>query len=73
MKDNNLCPTMRLSVTRVINYKLKIQIHLPLADFYSKALQGKLFQKYREVLMGWKHIDSLARDDVSECSSQGAR
>lgn len=30
--------------------------HLMLADFYTKALQGKLFQSFREYIMGWKPI-----------------
>ena len=34
-----------------------------LADFYSKALQGKLFHKYRNVLMGWEHISTLIKTD----------
>ena len=41
-----------------------------LADFYSKALQGKLFHKYREVLMGWKHIDTLLKNDVNSPSKE---
>jgi hypothetical protein len=30
-----------------------------LADFFTKALQGNLFRKFREVIMGHRHIDSL--------------
>jgi hypothetical protein len=30
-----------------------------LADFFTKPLQGSLFRKFREVVMGHKHIDSL--------------
>ena len=30
-----------------------------LADFFTKPLQGKLFGAYRDVIMGWKHIDTL--------------
>jgi hypothetical protein len=30
-----------------------------LADFFTKPLQGSLFRKFREVIMGHKHIDSL--------------
>ena len=30
-----------------------------LADYFTKALQGALFLKFREVMMGWKHIDTL--------------
>ena len=30
-----------------------------LADFFTKALQGALFAKFRDVIMGWKHVDAL--------------
>jgi hypothetical protein len=30
-----------------------------LADFFTKPLQGSLFRKFRDVIMGRKHIDSL--------------
>jgi hypothetical protein len=30
-----------------------------LADFLTKPLQGNLFRKFRDVLMGYKHIDTL--------------
>jgi hypothetical protein len=30
-----------------------------LADFFTKPLQGSLFRKFREVIMGHKHIDTL--------------
>ena len=30
-----------------------------LADFFTKPLQGKLFHKFRDVIMGWKHINTL--------------
>jgi hypothetical protein len=30
-----------------------------LADFFTKPLQGSLFRKFRDVIMGHKHIDSL--------------
>jgi hypothetical protein len=30
-----------------------------LADFFTKSLQGSLFQKFREVIMGYKNINSL--------------
>ena len=32
-----------------------------LADFFTKPLQGALFIKFREVVMGWKHVDTLKR------------
>jgi len=30
-----------------------------LADFYTKPLQGKLYHKYRRIIMGWDYIDVL--------------
>ena len=35
-----------------------------LADFFTKPLQGSLFQKFRDVILGYKHIDSLTSDDL---------
>ena len=32
---------------------------LMLADFFTKPLQGALFLKFREVIMGWKDISTL--------------
>jgi hypothetical protein len=33
-----------------------------LADFYTKPLQGALFRRFRDVLLGFKHVDTLAAD-----------
>ena len=30
-----------------------------LADYMSKPVQGSLFQRFRDVIMGWKHISTL--------------
>jgi hypothetical protein len=30
-----------------------------LADYFTKPLQGALFHKFREVIMGWKHINTF--------------
>ena len=30
-----------------------------LADFFTKSLHGALFVKFHEVIMGWKHVDTL--------------
>jgi hypothetical protein len=34
-----------------------------LADFFTKPLQGSLFRKFRDIVMGYKHIDSLKHVD----------
>jgi len=31
-----------------------------LADFFTKPLQGNLFRKFRDVILGYKHVDTLA-------------
>ena len=31
-----------------------------LADFFTKPLQGALFRKFRGVILGYAHVDSLA-------------
>jgi hypothetical protein len=33
-----------------------------LADFFTKPLQGALFRRFRDVLLGYAHIDTLAAD-----------
>ena len=30
-----------------------------LADFFTKNLQGALFTKFCDTIMGWKHVDTL--------------
>ena len=35
-----------------------------LADFLTKPLQGALFKKFRDVILGYKHMDSLALDPM---------
>ena len=32
-----------------------------LADFFTKLLQGGLFHRFRDVIMGWKPISSLSK------------
>ena len=34
-----------------------------IADFFTKPLQGALFKKLRDVVLGYKHITSLQNDD----------
>ena len=42
-----------------------------IADFFTKPLQGNLFRKFRDVVLGYKHISSLNDDDnTKESSSQ---
>jgi hypothetical protein len=36
-----------------------------LSDFWSKPVQGALFRKYRDVLMGLKHIDTLTEEPMT--------
>ena len=47
---------------RVKNANVTIR-HCPtlqmLADFFTKPLQGQLFRMFRDVLLGYKHVDSL--------------
>ena len=31
-----------------------------IADYFTKPLQGALFNKFRVVIMGWEHIDSVS-------------
>ena len=50
------------STDRIKQGKMKVKYcrtEKMLADFMSKPLQGSLFQKFRNVLMGWAHIDTL--------------
>ena len=37
-----------------------------IADFLTKPLQGKLFQKFREVIMGWRPISDLGDPGIKE-------
>ena len=34
-----------------------------LADFFTKPLQGNLFRKFRDVVLGYKHINSLVQTE----------
>ena len=34
-----------------------------LGDFFTKPLQGSLFIKFRDVILGYKHVDSLQVSD----------
>jgi len=35
-----------------------------LADFFTKPLQGALFRKFRDVLLGYRHVDTLTIDHL---------
>ena len=35
-----------------------------LGDFFTKPLQGNLFRKFRDVILGYEHVDSLALDPL---------
>ena len=41
-----------------------------LADFFTKPLQGNLFRKFRDVVLGYKHIDTLNEVEEAEPSPQ---
>ena len=58
---------------RVDNHELVIQ-YCPtaemLAGFFTKPLQGALFNKFRKVLIGWEHINTLkspSENELKEC------
>ena len=44
-----------------------------LADYFTKPLQGSLFRRFREVIMGWNHIDTLKTflKSTKECVGNG--
>ena len=52
---------------RVDRKEIKIQYcptWLMLADYFTKALQGSLFVKYRNIIMGYTHIDEILCDKL---------
>ena len=51
---------------RVDRKEIKIQYYptwLMLGDYFTKALQGSMFKKYRNIIMGYSHIDEILRDE----------
>jgi hypothetical protein len=47
-----------------------------LADYFTKPLEGALFRKLRDVILGYKHVDSLSTnmlDVIDEHSSSEER
>jgi len=43
---------------------------LMLADFFTKPTQGSLFKKFRDVVLGYAHINTLKEVCKEESSSQ---
>ena len=42
-----------------------------LAYFFTKSLQGALFAKFHDVIMGWKHVDTLQMGPPSTKENAG--
>ena len=38
-----------------------------IADYFTKPLQGALFNKFRAVIMGWQHSDTMSPSRNKEC------
>ena len=43
------------------------------ADFFTKPTQGKLFRKFRDVVLGYSHIDSLKVEQKESTSQERVR
>jgi hypothetical protein len=41
-----------------------------LADFFTKPLQGSLFRKFRDVVLGYKHVDSLRLEEEAPLTQE---
>ena len=41
-----------------------------LADFFTKPLQGTIFRRFRDVIMGHAHIDTLINMDIEKMTSK---
>ena len=44
-----------------------------IADFFTKPLQGKLFRKFRDIILGYKHIRDLDNEDEEITSEERVR
>ena len=44
-----------------------------IADFFTKPLQGKLFRKFRDIILGYKHIRELDNEDEEITSEERVR
>ena len=42
-----------------------------LADYFTKAIQGSLFKKVRDIIMGYKHIDEILSDPSHPLKKRG--
>ena len=42
-------------------------------DFFTKPLQGALFRKFRDIVLGYKHISTLNEDDEDSSSQERVR
>ena len=40
--------------------------HLMIADYFTKPLQGKMFKLFRDVIMGYAHVDSILNSDIPQ-------
>ena len=45
----------------IVKYRPTLQM---LADFFTKPLRGHLFQKFRDVIMGYKHVSVYIQSKV---------
>ena len=41
-----------------------------IADFFTKPLQGNLYRKFRDVILGYVHIRTLFHDDEKSSSQE---
>ena len=58
---------------RLENEKIKVKhcsTDKVVADFFTKPLQGSLFRKFRDVILGYKHISSLYHSNEEDSSTQ---
>ena len=46
---------------------------LMIADFFTKPLQGALFRKFRDIVLGYKHISTLNEDEEDSSSQERVR
>ena len=37
-----------------------------IADFFTKHLQGNLFRRFRDIILGYKHISAIHEEDTSD-------